>query len=108
MRPSGELAEAAGIGILARSDAKRGFEAALQVKRTLPKSLSQTLKRDGFIKVLFDVAADLFRQVRLWIAADRAPDRTAGNRRRWSRRQRRTLRRGRDRARRLRPSNGRH
>src|SRR5207302_3164097 len=67
-----EQAQAAGIRVLARSNAERGFEAALQVERTLPKSPSQALKRDGFIKVLLDIAADLFRQVRLWISAERS------------------------------------
>ena len=39
------------------------------MKRTLPKGLAQPLERDGFIKVLLDVAADRFDRVGLRVAA---------------------------------------
>src|SRR5208283_5249727 len=51
---------------------KRRLEAALQMKRALAKGLAQAIERDRFIEMLLDVAADLFREVRLRTSARRS------------------------------------
>jgi hypothetical protein len=64
-----ELTHSAGIHVFPWRDSKRCLEPPLQMKRALSKSFAQPFKGDRIIKVLLDVAADLFDHIGLCIPA---------------------------------------
>jgi hypothetical protein len=64
-----ELTHSAGIRVFPWRDSERCLEPALQMERALSKSFAQPFKGDQLIKVLLDVAADLFDHIGLWIPA---------------------------------------